>query len=69
MLANYYKILKNHKIVIATNGPNETAITEIVLIEYIKNHSTNSGNIGIIEFLGNVAGRSDVKMGMKFIIL
>ena len=34
--------------------------TEEELIEYVKNHNTDFGNICIIEFLGNVAGQSDV---------
>lgn len=34
--------------------------TEEELIEYVKTHDTSFGDVCVIEFLGNVAGRSDV---------
>ena len=34
--------------------------TEKELIEWIKNHNTNFGDICVIDYLGKVAGRSDV---------
>ena len=34
--------------------------TEIELLEYVKTHNTQFGNICIMEYLGNVAGCSDV---------
>ena len=34
--------------------------TEAELIEYVKTHNTQFGSICVMEYLGNVAGRSDV---------
>lgn len=34
--------------------------TEEELIEYVKTHNTELGSICVVEYLGNVAGRSDV---------
>ena len=34
--------------------------TEEELIEYVKTHNTEFGSICVVEYLGNVAGRSDV---------